>query len=88
MNHTARRSALTTLAILALLFTTACTEEKEAPKEKETSLLEASFNLSPMDISETIYGLNTAVAAEYLGNPPTLVQELFLPSDYYLPCIC
>jgi len=39
MNHTARRSALTTLAILAILLTTACTEEKEAPDEPVVSEL-------------------------------------------------
>lgn len=42
---------------------------------------EASFDLSPINISETIYGLSTAAAAEYLGEPPTLVQDLFLPGQ-------
>ena len=42
---------------------------------------EASFDLSPMSITETVYGLDTAVAADYLGEPPTLVQELFLPGQ-------
>ena len=44
MNYTARRSALTILAILALLATTACNEETEAPDEPvvhELRLLQA-----------------------------------------------
>ena len=42
---------------------------------------EASFDLSPMSITETVFALDTSVAAEYLGEPPTLVQELFLPGQ-------
>jgi protease-4 len=44
MNHTARRSARTILAILALFVTTACNEGKEAPDEpvvRELRLLQA-----------------------------------------------
>ena len=44
MNHTARRSALTILASLALLATASCTEETEAPDEpvvRELRLLQA-----------------------------------------------
>ncbi|MBW2209661.1 MAG: signal peptide peptidase SppA [Deltaproteobacteria bacterium] len=44
MNHTARRSTLTVFATLALLVTTSCTGEKEAPDEpvvRELRLLQA-----------------------------------------------
>jgi protease-4 len=44
MNHLARRSTLTIFAILALLITTSCSEEKEAPDEpvvRELRLLQA-----------------------------------------------
>lgn len=42
---------------------------------------EASFDLSPMTITETVYGLETADPADFLGDPPTLVQDLFLPGQ-------
>lgn len=42
---------------------------------------EASFDLSPMHVSETLYGLDAAAAADYLGEPPTLIQDLFQPGQ-------
>ena len=34
-----------------------------------------------MNITDTVYGPNTAATAEYLGDPPTLVQNLFQPGQ-------
>ena len=42
---------------------------------------EASFDLSPMTIREVVSGLETSTPLDYLGDPPTLVQELFLPGQ-------